>query len=295
MNLKQMEYFITIVNEGSISAAAKSLHISQPPLSTQMKLLEEELGVKLFHRGSHHIVLTEDGMRLKRRASEIVSLAERTLQEFSSTPQMLQGEISIGCGETANMTFLSQQMARFRQKHPQVRFNIHSATADDIREGMENGLFDLGLLLEPADISRHSFIRLPHREQWGVIVRDDSPLASLDHVTPKDLCQVPLIMAKRDSVRSELAGWFGGDYESLEIAATFNLLLNAVNMVQNGVGAALCFRLESPYAHIRYIPLAPRLETGAVLAWKKEQKIASAAGVSAFLADFSAYAASLSA
>ena len=151
----------------------------------------------------------------------------------------------------------------------------------------------LGLLLEPADISRHSFIRLPHREQWGVIVRDDSPLALLDHVTPKDLCQVPLIMAKRDSVRSELAGWFGDDYESLEIAATFNLLLNAVNMVQNGVGAALCFRLESPYAHIRYIPLAPRLETGAVLAWKKEQ-IASAA-VSAFLADFSAYAASLSA
>ena len=94
-------------------------------------------------------------------------------------------------------------------------------------------------------------------------------------------------------MRSELAGWFGDDYESLEIAATFNLLLNAVNMVQNGVGAALCFRLESPYAHIRYIPLAPRLETGAVLAWKKEQT--ASAAVSAFLADFSAYAASLSA
>ena len=125
-----------------------------------------------------------------------------------------------------------------------------------------------------------------------MIVRDDSPLADLDHVTPQDLCQVPLIMAKRDSVRSELAGWFGDHYESLEIAATFNLLLNAVNMVQNGVGAALCFRLESPYAHIRYIPLAPRLETGAVLAWKKEQ-ITSAA-VSAFLDDFRTFAASLS-
>ena len=254
--------------------------------------LEEELGVTLFHRGSHNIVLTEDGMRLKRRASEILALTERTIQEFSSTPQILQGEISICCGETANMTFLSQQMARFHRIHPQVRFNIHSATADDVREGMESGLFDLGLLLEPADISRHSFIRLPHREQWGVIVRDDSPLADLDHVTPQDLCQVPLIMAKRDSVRSELAGWFGDHYESLEIAATFNLLLNAVNMVQNGVGAALCFRLESPYAHIRYIPLAPRLETGAVLAWKKEQ-ITSAA-VSAFLDDFRAFAASLS-
>ncbi len=293
MELRVLRYFLMTAREENIARAAELLHVTQPTLSRQLMQLEEELGVKLFHRGSHHIVLTEDGMRLKRRASEIVSLAERTLQEFSSTPQMLQGEISIGCGETANMTFLSQQMARFRQKHPQVRFNIHSATADDIREGMENGLFDLGLLLEPADISRHSFIRLPHREQWGVIVRDDSPLALLDHVTPKDLCQVPLIMAKRDSVRSELAGWFGDDYESLEIAATFNLLLNAVNMVQNGVGAALCFRLESPYAHIRYIPLAPRLETGAVLAWKKEQ-IASAA-VSAFLADFSAYAASLSA
>ena len=245
MELRVLRYFLMTAREENITRAAELLHVTQPTLSRQLMQLEEELGVKLFHRGSHHIVLTEDGMRLKRRASEIVSLAERTLQEFSSTPQMLQGEISIGCGETANMTFLSQQMARFRQKHPQVRFNIHSATADDIREGMENGLFDLGLLLEPADISRHSFIRLPHREQWGVIVRDDSPLALLDHVTPKDLCQVPLIMAKRDSVRSELAGWFGDDYESLEIAATFNLLLNAVNMVQNGVGAALCFRLKA--------------------------------------------------
>ncbi len=292
MELRVLRYFLMTAREENITRAAERLHVTQPTLSRQLMQLEEELGVTLFHRGSHNIVLTEDGMRLKRRASEILALTERTIQEFSSTPQILQGEISIGCGETANMTFLSQQMARFRRIHPQVRFNIHSATADDVREGMESGLFDLGLLLEPADISRHSFIRLPHREQWGVIVRDDSPLADLDHVTPQDLCQVPLIMAKRDSVRSELAGWFGDHYESLEIASTFNLLLNAVNMVQNGVGAALCFRLESPYAHIRYIPLAPRLETGAVLAWKKEQ-ITSAA-VSAFLDDFRAFAASLS-
>ena len=126
MELRVLRYFLMTAREENITRAAELLHVTQPTLSRQLMQLEEELGVKLFHRGSHHIVLTEDGMRLKRRASEIVSLAERTLQEFSSTPQLLQGEISIGCGETANMTFLSQQMARFRQKHPQVRFNIHS-------------------------------------------------------------------------------------------------------------------------------------------------------------------------
>ena len=275
MELRVLKYFLMAAREENITRAAELLHVTQPTLSRQLIQLEEELGTKLFHRGGTHIVLTDDGMLLRRRAREIVDLAEKTRQELSHGEE-LAGEISIGCGETRNMTFLSGQIARFRAQHPLVRFNIYSANADDIRERMERGLLDLGLLMEPVDISRYAFVRMPEKEQWGVLVREDSPLAGRRSVTAAELAGVPLIMAGRESVRNELANWFGDVYERLEIAATYNLLLNAVNMVRCGVGAALTFHLGSDYAQTSFVPLSPRLEAGAVLAWKKEQMVSSA-------------------
>lgn len=175
------------------------------------------------------------------------------------------------------MTYLSKKMAEFREIHPLVLFQIYSANADDIKERMEKGLLDLGLLMEPVDIGRYEFIRMPKKEHWELLVREDSPLARLDAVTPADLKGTPLIMASRENVKNVLTNWFGDDYEEVEVAASFNLLLNAANMVKNGVGAAFCFHLDMEYDGLRFVPLAPRLETGAVLAWKKNQIFSSAA------------------
>ena len=278
MELRVLKYFLVVAREENITRAAALLHVTQPTLSRQLMQLEEELGVKLFRRGRYHITLTDDGVLLRRRAQEIVDLAEKTEREFQNRGEELAGEIAIGCGETGNMSFLSERMAEFRKKHPLVRFQIHSAGADDIKERMEKGLADMGLLIEPVDIGRYEFIRMQKKEQWGVMIQSTSPLAEKPFVTPEDLRQTPLIMAKRELVQNELANWFGDVYESLEIAATYNLLLNAVNMVRHGVGAALCFRLDGEYSGLSFLPLEPKLEAGAVLAWKKAQTVSTATG-----------------
>ncbi len=273
MELRVLRYFLMAAREENITRAARLLHISQPTLSRQLMQLEEELGAQLFHRGRHSIVLTDDGMLLRRRAQEILDLAEKTSQELSHREEDLAGEVSIGCGETRNMTVLSQAIASFRRSHPYVQFSIYSATADDTKERMERGLLDLGLLMEPVDISRYEFLRMPRRERWAALVREDSPLAAQSCVTPAELSRLPLIMARRESVQTELAGWFGLPAEHLEVAATYNLVLNAVSMVRCGVGVALCYVLDDGYAGVRTVPLSPTLESGAVLAYKKGQAL----------------------
>lgn len=277
MEFRVLKYFLMVAREENITKAAALLHLTQPTLSRQLMQLEAELGVKLFHRSKHSIILTEDGMLLKRRAQEIISLSDKTVQELSHKEDVLSGEIAIGCGETKNMLFLSEQIRKFRQKYPLVQFSIHSAIADDIKERIEKGILDIGLLMEPVDIGKYEFIRMPQKEKWGILVRKDSELAAKESINPKDLTNVPLIMVKRELVKNELASWFGDYYEGLQIAATYNLILNAASMVERGVGVALCFDLgASFYEDLCFIPLAPTLETGSVLVWKKNQTLGAA-------------------
>lgn len=277
MEFRVLKYFLMVAREENITKAAALLHITQPTLSRQLMQLEEELGVKLFHRSRHSIVLTEDGMLLKRRAQELVSLSDKTVRELSHKDDVLSGEIAIGCGETKNMLFLSEQIRKFRQKYPLVQFNIHSATADEIKERIEKGILDMGLLTEPVDIGKYEFIRMPQKEKWGILVRRDSELAAKKCMEPKDLAEVPLLMVKRELVKNELASWFGDYYEELQIAATYNLIVNAAAMVKCGVGAAMCFDLGANlYEDLCFVPLAPTLETGSVLVWKKNQTFGAA-------------------
>ena len=276
MELRVLRYFLAVAREGNITRAAALLHLTQPTLSRQLMHLEEELGVTLFHRSQYRIVLTEEGHLLRRRAQEIVDLADRTAREFSRRDAELSGEIAIGAGESRSMTFLSRAVASFRALHPQVTFRLFSANADDVKERLETGLLDLGLLTEPVDVGRYSFRRLTEKDRWGVLVREDMPLAALESVTPEALSSVPLLISGRETVQQELASWFGSFWDRLQIAATYNLILNAANMVRHGVGAALCFDLDIAFDGLRFLPLSPALETGTVLAWKKDQPLTPA-------------------
>ena len=270
MELRVLKYFLAVAREENITKAAALLHLTQPTLSRQLMQLEEELGVQLFRRSRYHIELTEDGMLLRRRAQELVDLAEKTTREFTLRETELMGEIAIGAGETRSMSFLSRAMVSFRERYPKVTFRIFSATADDVKERLDTGLLDMGLLTEPVDVGRYAFCRMKERDRWGVLVRLDSPLAGLDSVTPDDLEQVPLIISGRERVQRELANWFGDRWERLQIAASFNLILNAANMVRYGVGTALSFDLNFSFDDLRFIPLSPTMDTGTVLVWKKD-------------------------
>ena len=277
MELRVLKYFLMVAREENITKAASLLHITQPTLSRQLMQLEQELGTKLFHRGQHNITLTDDGMLLKRRAQELIDLADKTEREFVKTEGSLTGELAIGSGETLSMHTLSQWIASFRAENPLVQYNIYSATADEIKDRLEKGILDMGLLVGPVDISKYEFIRMPRKERWGILVSKDSPLARYPHVSPADLTRTPLLIAKRSLIRDELRGWFGPGYDSLEIAGTYNLLYNAAVMAEHGVCAVLCMEHDKSYENLRFIPLLPTLETGAVLVWKKHQSCSAAA------------------
>ena len=277
MELRVLRYFLAVAREENITKAAALLHVTQPTLSRQLMQLEQELGVKLFRRSQYRVVLTDDGMLLRRRAQEIVELADKAERELQHHEEELTGEVAIGCGETRSMTFLSQHIVEFRKLHPQVQFRIYSANADDVKERIEKGLLDMGLLTEPVDIGRYAFLRVPQKDRWGVLVPKGHRLAEKSGVTSGDLVGTPLLISVRERVRSELAGWFGDDYDKIEIAGYFNLILNAANMVENGVGAALPFDLGNVSDGVTFVPLFPKLETGTLLAWKKDQSCSPAA------------------
>lgn len=277
MELRVLQYFLAAAREENITKAAALLHITQPTLSRQLMQMEDELGVKLFRRGKHNILLTEEGMLLRRRAQEIVDLAEKTAKELKHEEEAVSGEISIGCGETQNMKPLSEMMASFQQKYPDVNFNIYTAIADDVKERLENGILDMGLLLEPVEISRYHYVRMPLKEKWHVLMRKDSQLAGEQRVMPQDLAGVPLIIAKRQSVRNVLENWFGYDKEKLHVISTCNLShYNQSVMVESGIGMALVMEFSCNQDTLCLRPLEPALESGCVLVWKKNQVLSPA-------------------
>lgn len=271
VELRVLNYFLMVAREENITKAAQLLHVTQPTLSRQLMQLEGELGVKLFQRSSHCIILTEEGMLLKRRAQEMVLLAEKTKRDLLQTETELSGEIAIGCGELQSVDFLSKMLVRFQRENPLVQLSLYSGNADGIKERIENGLLDMGLLSEPVDVTKYAFLRAPQKEIWGVLVHRDSPLAGRQSVGPLDLYDQPIMLSNRELIKNIIANWFGSLSDALHVVGNYNLLYNAAIMVRNRVGVAICIKLDCTYDDTVFIPFSPAMESGSVLVWKKDQ------------------------
>lgn len=282
MEIRVLKYFLMVAREENITKAANLLHLTQPTLSRQLMQLEEELGVSLFRRSRHRIILTEDGMLLRRRAEEIVSLADKTKDDFQHRQEQLAGTIAVGSGEMQSSRFLTRLLTAFQRENPLVTFTIYSGNSDNIKERIERGLLDVGLLQEPVDITKYSFIRTPIREQWGVLMSEDSELAAKSSVGPADLAGMPLIMPGRENLQNELLNWFGPYAESLRIIANGNLLYNLASLAQESGAGVLTLKMACGYPGLCFVPLAPKIETGTMLVWKKTQAFSPVA--TAFLA-----------
>lgn len=279
-----LRYFLTVARERNITSAAKSLHITQPTLSRQITLLEDEIGAKLFVRDSRPLSLTDEGLLLRRRAEEILELIEKTEMEISVQDERVEGTISIGCGELASVRLLAELIADFSQKYPRVVFDIYTAGADKIKRRMDDGLTDIGLLLEPVDMERYEYIRMPIKERWAAVMPAGVPLARREYVTAQDLAEIPVIMPSRQKVHDEVASWFGRFYEKLQVIGTSNLSTNATLMVRAGLGYGLIIEGGLPFleqTEVRLLPLYPELTATSVLAWKRNQPFSTA--VSRFL------------
>ena len=272
MELRVLRYYLTVAREENITRAADMLHITQPTLSRQMAELEEELNTRLFERTNRKIVLTESGMLLRRRAEELISLADKVQQEFQSGGDELTGLISIGSGVTAAVSAcLPRLLQDYAQKYPQVRFELHTGTAAGIKDLLDKGLLDIGILMEPIEVEKYDFVRLPVKEVWGILMPADDPLAQKTAITPGDLQDLPLIVSWRIRER-EAKAWFGGDTEHLNVFCTYDLIDNAATLVERRLGYAFVIQgALKPAPGLTFRPLAPEVSNTSVLVWKRYQ------------------------
>ena len=273
MELRLLRYFLTVAKEQSFTKAAEQLHITQPTLSRQMVAFEEDLGITLFIRNGKKISLTDEGILLKRRALEILNLEERTLEELKGKEEVVEGTITIGCGEFAAVETLAKICKTYKEKYPLVQIVVHTATADAVYEMMNKGLVDIALFMEPVDTEGLDYIRITDCDHWCVGMRPDDPLAEKEFIKKEDLIGKPLILPERMNVQSELANWFGKDFSKLQIAFTSNLGTNAGIMAANGLGypisiegAATKYWREDILVQRR---ISPEITTSTVIAWRR--------------------------
>ena len=274
-----LQYFLAIAEEQSITRAADYLHITQPTLSKQMMDLEERLGKKLFIRGKKKITLTEDGVYLRSRAQEIISLMEKTEASFRESEQIITGDIYIGCGEHRSTYPIIQMINRVQKEYPDIRFHFFSGNAEAITERLDKGLLDMGFLLEPEINPRYDYQKLPLRETWGVLMRKDSEFASRDSITFKDLSDLPLIMPSQTSNSNQITTFFADILSSPHMVASYNLIYNAGLMVEAGMGYALCIDdlINTAGNHpLTFVPLTPTLQSNVYLFTKKYQVFSKA-------------------
>lgn len=280
MELRVLQYYLTVTREESISKAAERLHITQPTLSRQMKELEEEFGKQLFIRGNRKITLTDDGILLRQKAQEIVNLVEKTEALMSTSHETLSGDIYIGCGETQSMRIIAKVIKQIQQLHPLFKFHLYSGNAQDVSDRLDKGLLDFGIFIEPVNIQKYDYMKLPVYDRWGIYMRKDSPLAQKEKLTFQDIQHLPLICSNQDMVKNEIAGWIGGNSRKLNIIGTYNLVYNAALMVDEGVGYALSLDgllNTTGESSLCFRPLDPQLEAGLILAWKKYQLLSKEA------------------
>ena len=279
MDIRVLQYFLAVAREESITKAAETLRMTQPPLSRQLKDLEEELGKQLLIRGSKKVTLTEDGMLLRKRAEELVDLMEKTKAELTSSNENINGDIYIGCGETESISFLAQAAQDLQKKHPLIHYHIYSGDEERVMERLDKGLIDFGLLVGASDLSKYDYITLPQKDLWGVLMRKDSPLAEKENICAEDLWDKPLIVSHQTSTNTEMFRWLKSDISKLNIVSTYDLVYNAAQFVKKGFGYVIALDKlinTTGDSNLCFRPLYPALEAELCIVWKKYQVLSRA-------------------
>lgn len=274
MDVRVLKYFLAVVRKGNIIGAAESLHITQPTLSRQLIELEEELGKKLFIRGSRKISLTDEGLLLYKRAEEITELIDKTKFEIIGSDDIIDGNIYIGAGESESIRFLAQTIKELQIEHPNIKCHLFSGNADQIMEKIDKGLLDFGVVIGPTNIEKYDYITLPTKDLWGVLMKKDSPLAKYDSIKSQQLKDIPLLCSKQSMVEENIINWIEEKNLTLNIIGTYNLLYNAAIMVEEEIGYALCLdKIINTIGNntLCFRPLNPKLEVQLNIIWKKSQ------------------------
>lgn len=282
LELRVLKYFLTVADEGNITRAADILHVTQPTLSRQLMELEDDLGTALLIRGKRSVTLTDEGFLFKQQAEMIVELSDKLEHTFKDQKDVICGTIKIGATEALGGRTLAAYMKEFRDKYPNVQFDLYNGMADNIKEMIEHGLLDLGLVMEPIDTAKFEYVRLPRKETWGILLKKDHELAEKETITLEDIKQYPLVMPGRENAKNQLLHWMQCEERHLIIPAYYNILSNAALLVEAGMGCAVCLDgALSIHAdpNLCFRPILPEHTTRSVILWKKNHLFSQAASL----------------
>ena len=276
-----LHYFLAIARAQNITRAAETLHVTQSTLSKQLMDLERHLGTQLFIRGKRKLTLTEEGEYLRSRAQEVMGILDNTESVFQMEHDILSGHISIGCGETIVMDDVSGLLADFHSQYPEVKLHIHSGDADTVLERLDKGLIDMGLLLGPLRQEKYNYLNINKKDTFGLLMPEDCELAGQKVVNIDQLKSLPMIMAEQTFSGHQELEWFGSNYSVMNVVATYNLIYNAIFMVEHGIGYALCLNrlVNTAGRNLTFRPITPELSVDLYIVTKKFQTFSPAAKV----------------
>lgn len=277
MEIRVLQYFLAVAREQNIMRASEALHLSQPTLSRQIMQLEDELGTQLLIRGkkgSRKITLTEEGMILRKRAEEILELIKKTENEITISDNLIIGDVHIGSGETKGMNLIAKAANLIKDKYPGIHYHLLSGNATYVKEQLNKGLIDFGIIFEQPDLKEYESITLPYHDTWGVLMPNNCELSKKEFISPKDLWDKPLIISQEQTTDGLIGKWLIKDIDKLNIIASYNLLYNASIMVKEGLGYALCFDgiiNTDVDSSLCFKPLNPAITVDMNIIWKRYQ------------------------
>ena len=273
MEIRTLRYFLAVAREENMTRAAEILHVTQPTLSKQLKSLEEELGKKLFTRHSFSIRLTDEGILLRNRAEDLVSMADKIEQEFVSLDDITGGDLYLGLAESFQIRYLAKAIKDFKKNYPTLHYHITSGDTEQIAEKLDKGLLDFLVLAELPDTGKYEYLAFPENDVWGLIIPASDPLAKKENIKVTDLIGLPLFCSDQ-AWESEIKKWAGNHFSGLILEGSFRLSYNGSIFAKEGLGYLLTFDHlidTSDGSGVVFRPLSPELETTLYLAWNRYQ------------------------
>ncbi len=273
MEIRTLRYFLAVAREENMSRAAELLHVTQPTLSKALKTLEDELGKKLFIRHSFSIALTEEGILLRSRAEDLVSMADKIEQEFLSLDDISGGDIYFGLAESYQIRYLAREIREFKKIYPDLRYHITSGDTEQVTEKLDKGLLDFAVICETPDERKYNYILFPEADYFGAVVPADSSLAKKEMINAADLIGLPLFCSEQ-SWENDIRPWAKEVFGKLHLEGSFRLSYNGSMFAREGLGILLTLNNlidTSPESGMLFRPLSPHLEVKMYLIWNKYQ------------------------
>ncbi|AJA46383.1 transcriptional regulator, LysR family protein [Clostridium pasteurianum DSM 525 = ATCC 6013] len=287
MDIRQIRYFLAVAEEGQITAAAKKLNISQPPLSQQLKALETELGVKLFIRNSRNIELTEAGIILRNKSEQIIELVNATEKELKDLNKGLEGTLNIGTVGSSAITVLPKKIYEFHQKYPNINFQMWDGSSTRIMELLNNGIIELGFVRTPFNTKVYNSLYIKnselknHTHDIMVTVAKSELYGNIDKdkISIKELENKPLIIHRRfENVITEAFNKLG---LSPNIICKNDDIISSLTWANAGIGIALVPRTSSTLMYNTNLEIKeitnPSMEAKSALIWMKNRYLSTAA------------------